>query len=472
MDTYLQDCFASGNLQLFVGSGLSTGLYPDSGELRNRLMDDPIYADGRQTTLRAVLGSPAEVSLEDAAEFYELYQGPDVLLRVIRGIYGATKRPVDIHENLWRLPHVRWVYTTNFDCLIEDALARPKQPPEVITRGTEIADLPRNRRVVFKPHGCARRSASRQEFVITRNDYLNYSHRHTLEMLKTLYDVSTRVFLFLGYSLRDLNMRHIITEAWRIGSARSYAVLRDTSGPEARYWQKLGVTLIQQDVDEFVTEVLKSFPAYEFEWDEKVDARVEEKEEISNKCLLALKEAVSRYPSLTVIIDAGSSTLAFAKALAREVLAGNVSLDGVGIVTNSPPAMDELTPAIRRSKGEVSPTIIGGPLRFSTRAYTPDATSAQGQLRPFVESGIPILAFMGATAVDESGLKTKTEAEVAIKKASIDVAQEVYVLADHSKIRSITGGYVFSRWDKERMTIVTDRPKDMGQMSPLCKAIL
>ena len=65
--------------------------------------------------------------------------------------------------------------------------------------------------------------------------------------------------------------------------------------------------------------------------------------------------------------------------------------------------MDELTPAVRRSKGEFSPTIIGGRLRFSTRAYTPDETSALSQLRPFVESGIPILAFMGATAVHRVG---------------------------------------------------------------------
>lgn len=419
-----------------------------------------------------MLGSPENVSLEDAAEFYELYQGPDVLLRIIKAIYGEAKRPVDTHENLWKLPHVRWIYTTNFDCLIEDALGRPKQPPEVITRGSEIGELPRNRRVVFKPHGCARRSSARQEFVITRNDYLNYTHRHTLEMLKTLYDVSTRAFLFLGYSLRDLNMRHIITEAGRIGTVRSYAVLRDTSGPEARYWKQLGVTLIQQDVGDFVTDVLKAFPANEFEWDEKVDARVKEKEEIASKCVRILKDAISGKPSLTVIIDAGSSTLALAKALAREALAGNVSLDKVRLVTNSPLAMEELTPAVRRSKGKIVPTIVGGPLRFSTRAYTPDSVNAESQLRPFAEGGIPIFAFVGATAVDKSGLKTKTEAEVAIKKASIDVAQEVFVLADHSKNRSLTGGYVFSKWDKKRMTIVTDRPREMYELSLFCKAIV
>jgi DeoR/GlpR family transcriptional regulator of sugar metabolism len=471
MDTYLEEAFSSGNVQLFVGSGLSKGLYPDSLELREKLLDDPIFVDAAETALKKVLGGADGVSLEDAAEFYELYQGPDALLRVVKRLYGVAKKPGDIHDKLWKLPHVRWIYTTNFDCLVEDALCRPKQPPEVITRVSDIPDVSRTRRVVFKPHGCARKSVVRDEFVITRNDYLNYSHRRTLEMLKTLYDISTKVFLFLGYSLRDLNMRHIITEASRIAKVRSYAILQETSGPESRYWQKLGVTLVQGNAEDFVTDVLKSFPAYEFEWDQKADVRVEEKAQIATKALRILKDAITTDSEINVIIDAGSTTLHFAKLLAREVQEGNASLRNVRIVTNSPFVMEELTPALRHSKIDCSPTIIGGPLRFSTRAYTPDITSAQNQLRPFTDSRHLTLAFVGATAVDETGLKTKTEAEVPIKKAFIDVANDVYILVDHAKIRSLSGGYVFSEWKKDQMTLITDRVEEMSAMGHFCKAI-
>ncbi len=471
METYLGDCFAKGNVQVFVGSGLSANMYPTSAELRDKLLDDPIYVNGAQTNLRIILSKANEVSLEDAAEFYELYKKSDGLLRVIRAVYGDAKRSLDIHHKLWQLPNIRWLYTTNFDCLIEDALGRPKQPPEVITRGTDIVDIPRGRRVVFKPHGCARRSVDRSEFVITRNDYLNYSHRRTLEMLKTLYDLSTKVFLFLGYSLRDLNMRHIITEANRIGAVRSYAVLKDAYDPEYSYWRDLGVTLIQQDLDHFLSEVLETFPAYEFEFDEKEDMRVAEKDEISNKALLELKQAISQSSSLAVIIDAGSTTASLAKALSREVLAGGISVENIHIITNSPPVMDELTPAVRHSKGNLRVTVIGGPQRFGTRAYTPNEESAKTQLRSFQNSKTVTLAFIGATAIDESGLKTKTEDEVAIKEAFIDAASHVYVLVDHSKIRRLTGGHVFSGWQKDRMTIVTDRKKEMEDMKPFCKAI-
>ncbi|MEI7999631.1 MAG: hypothetical protein WCH62_09040, partial [Candidatus Omnitrophota bacterium] len=154
MDKYLKESFDDGNVQLFVGAGLSKGLYPDSIELREKFLDEIIVVDSVETKLRNVLNGADGVPLEDVAEFYELYQTPDDLLRIVKGRYSkAYTKPATIHEQLWRLPHVRWIYTTNFDCLVEDALSRPKQPPEVITRAPGISDIPRSRRVVFKPHG-------------------------------------------------------------------------------------------------------------------------------------------------------------------------------------------------------------------------------------------------------------------------------------------------------------------------------
>ncbi len=470
MDSYLADSFEKGNVQVFVGSGLSA-LYPNSHKLRKRLLKDPIYVEGDLTKLSEVLGSVDSVPLEDAAEFYEIYQGSHALVRFIRNVYGASKRPVEVHELLWKLPNVRWIYTTNFDCLIEDALGRPKQPPRVITRAADISEVPRELRVVFKPHGCARRSMSRSDFVISRNDYLNYSHRHTLERLKTLYDLSTQVFLFLGYGLRDLNMRHIVTEASRYGNVRSYAVLEKASGPESRYWHNLGVTLIESDATRFVRKILKSFPPYEFEWDEKVDARVEEKEEIANKALLAVKKELKKGKPFNIIIDAGSSTLFFARALTREVKEKNLSLENVHIITNSPPAMDELTPAVRQSGGRDAPTIIGGHLRFGTRAYTPDAASARDQLSRVKESVARTLVFIGATAITKRGLETRTKEEVAIKRSFVEAASKIYVLTDHSKIRGLRGGHRFAKWDKKRMTIITDRPRELKEMKKHCKNV-
>ena len=95
-----------------------------------------------------------------------------------------------------------------------------------------------------------------------------------------------------GYSLNDLNMRYIISEASRIGNVQSYAVVLDSPGPEARYWEQIGVRLIMQEASEFIDEVLKVFPANEFEWDQKSDTRVADKEEIANKAVKEIQKAL------------------------------------------------------------------------------------------------------------------------------------------------------------------------------------
>src|ERR1035437_1370789 len=162
MDNFLKESFASGNVQLFVGSGMSSGLYPDAQALLDKLLDDTVYSDGTQTTVRALLGEPSTFSLDDVAEFYELYHGTPALLDVIKNTYGQHRPSTEAHKNLWKLPHVRWIYTTNFDCLVEDAITRPKEAAEIVTRGKDIKLISARQRVVFKPHGCARRSSSRQ----------------------------------------------------------------------------------------------------------------------------------------------------------------------------------------------------------------------------------------------------------------------------------------------------------------------
>lgn len=473
MDRYLSQCFATGKVQVFVGAGLSAGLYPTGDELRDRLLTERIYIDRREQTLADVIADKS-VSLEDAAQFYELYQTPAELCRLIRDIYGEQKRPVDVHEKLWKLPNVRWIYTTNFDCLIEDAISRPKPRPEVITRGVDIPRIDRDRRVVFKPHGCARMTADRGGFVITRNDYLNYTHKRTLETLHTIYDLQMKAFLFLGYSLRDLNMRHIMTESKRIGgNIRSYAVLRNPNGPEARYWSELGVTLIESAAAAFIDSVLKSLPTEDSEWQEKIDARVDEKEEIANKAMIVITAAVKKDANLNVILDAGSTPLYLAKALAREIRNGNVNSSGLRIVTNSPLVMREFE-SVLPMRGEMpTPILIGGPFRHHTRAFTPDDESARQQLQTLRNGTQRTLAFIGATAIDSEGLKTKTEAEVHVKRQYIECSKEVYVLVDHSKVRDLgKDALLFSHWQKPAMRIITDRVSEVAQLANLVGAVI
>lgn len=460
MDQQLIRAFNEGNVQLFVGAGLSNPPYPTSSELCRKLLEDKSLDYGKAASLRSVLGSKATVSLEDAAEFFEIYRGEYDLCRFLREVFSPreTDEPREVHKKLWRLPNTRLIYTTNFDCLIEDAIGRPRQPPRVVTNARELRDIDDAERVVFKPHGCARSSNERSDFIITRTDYLNYSYYKPLELLRTRYDLGQKTFLFLGYSLRDLNMRHIITEAHRMGAgAKAYAAMTDASGPEARYWKHLNVTLVKTPAEEFLDELLACFTLDESEWAEKVGERIIEKRRIACKAVdLIQKEAADS--SLNILIDAGSTCLHMAQMLIDRVLCDQIPSGKVTIFTNSAPIIAAI------SKTNVAPDqclrliSIGGPLKYATQAIVrPQGFKMEDISEWKRRPGERTLAFVGVTSIDRNGLKTRTRDEVPVKRAFIDCAEEVYVLADHSKIRHLAEGICFSPISASKMTILTDR---------------
>jgi DeoR/GlpR family transcriptional regulator of sugar metabolism len=475
MDRYLEKAFEKGNIQLFIGSGLSSGLYPNAEEFREELLNDRRYSDdGKEFVLKEYLKSDESLSpLEDIAQFYEGYHKSEDLIDIIKVFYGQKKASIKLHQDLWSLPNIQWIYTTNYDCLIEEAIKRPIQEPIVITdfSSANIRNIDPTRRVVFKLHGCAKRSNRREEFVITRNDYLGYSYQRTLEMLKTLYDISTKIFLFIGYSLKDLNMRYIITEANRIANVRSYAVLADTSKAEAKYWKDLNVTLIYMNADEFLKDVFQSFHIDESEYITKLNQRVEEKEEIANKALKVIKDElkITESKGLDIIIDAGTTSIYLAKALKREIDENEEKykdlIKRMRIITNSPTVVSEMSKMIRRPEQKIPLICIAGQLRYETQAFIPDEESINAQLSLFNNNENKMIAFIGTTSIDAERLKTRTKEEVPVKKAFIQFADEVYVLADHSKLRYLSPsiGEEFSPLEK-RMYIITDRVEAMNDL--------
>lgn len=466
MNDSLKKAFAEGQVQVFVGAGLSQEQYPSSDRFRDILLNAPIYIEGQETTLSEYLG-PKPLSLEDVAEYYELYDRSDGLVRKIREVFGEKPRPDDLHQSLWSFPGVRIIYTTNFDCSIEDAIPSHRQQPIVLTSLKSIREIDPLRRIVFKPHGCARLSSYREEFVVTRDDYLKYATRRPLESLQTLYDLQKKVFLFLGYGLRDLHIRHILIEAERISGVESYAIMKDEKGPELRYWEKHGVCVIRMDIREFLADVFDEFPIDQSEWSVKGDLRVADKEEIANKAFRTLRQLAEQAndAQLDVFIDSGTTCLHFAKALLQGIRQRFVSSKRLRLVTNSPEVISACVSSMGSLKEDERVRIIslGGPLRHHTHAFTPDSLEAESQLSALKRSsGNRSIAFVGVSYITPDGLLTRTEAEVAIKKAFVECADEVFVLADHDKARWIEGGIVFSKLSNEKISIITDRVENMA----------
>ncbi len=117
----------------------------------------------------------------------------------------------------------------------------------------------------------------------------------------------------------------------------------------------------------------------------------------------------------TVLLDAGTTTLALAQALPDRELT---------VFTNSLPVGLEL--ATRRS---VQLYVIGGRVRGRTLAHV-----GEWALRQLADLRVDV-AFVGTNGLTvERGLSTPDPAEAAVKGAMSRAGQQVVVLADHTKV--------------------------------------
>lgn len=232
-------------LALFVGAGVSK----DAGlPLWNELV----------APLRESLALPCTADAPDVAQHYVDAHGRLALLKYLAVTLGCVQTPGRMHEVLADLP-VSIVVTTNYDQLMERALARRGEPPVVIARDSQVDDALRGasierqyRPVVVKLHGCL---SDPDTIVLTRNDYRGYAPQHAkmIDCLRQL--LATQTFLFVGFSLTDPNFREIHRSTQRghdrpaIRSFLLDAVSRPSS--EVAEWRAQGVeTLLFHDFDE------------------------------------------------------------------------------------------------------------------------------------------------------------------------------------------------------------------------------
>lgn len=113
------------------------------------------------------------------------------------------------------------VYTTNYDHHVEEAL-RDAGKPVAVCASLEDFQAPRvkNAAVVVKFHGTLAHSDS---LVLGEADYMErYALDHPVDQ-RFRSDLLSNGFLFLGYSLRDANIRYLFWRMNRLRSARGVA---------------------------------------------------------------------------------------------------------------------------------------------------------------------------------------------------------------------------------------------------------
>ena len=118
--------------------------------------------------------------------------------------------------------------------------------------------------VVYKMHGSIDLdNTERDSYVITEDDYIDFLTRMTGQGARVIPSfvakhMAQRNLLFLGYSLRDWNLRVLLNQIERLShrSITSWAIQYNPSMMEEQFWDKRSVEIFNLKVDEFV-EVLR-----------------------------------------------------------------------------------------------------------------------------------------------------------------------------------------------------------------------
>ncbi len=221
----LVEQFTRGNGVIFIGAGLSVGAgLPTWGELLT-----PLVA--------RLPGSPVADAAIDKAQYYQNAFGRGNLLDVVEELITNAQPPLTApHRLLTALP-VRYIFTTNYDRLIERSFEEAGRPLRRVIDDTRLSSINNSITTLIKIHGDFDAPRS---IVISTDDYDSYlaGKPAISDFIKV--QLQTQSVLFLGYSFNDENLRRILRQVTR------------ESGPERR-----NMFSVQFDANELATEELR-----------------------------------------------------------------------------------------------------------------------------------------------------------------------------------------------------------------------
>ena len=300
LELVLQHMAYEGNLVPFLGPRLAAGSaawqegcgwLPDFGELA---------AD-----LARRFGVTSErPDLAKIAEYVYVTRGRPDLYRTLRQILTADCEPGPVHRFLASFPRIleelglekryQLIVSTNFDMALEKAFDDEEEPYDLAVYMASGPDRGKfvhfpfegisqpivtpnaygkfpiddygelQRTVLVKIHGAVDGNIGdyrwRENYVITEDHYIDYLSRSPIESLvpvQILDKLRDSHCLFLGYSLRDWNLRVFLKRIWRGEplDARSWSVQPGPDVLEKELWSQSRVDLYAADLADYVAQL-------------------------------------------------------------------------------------------------------------------------------------------------------------------------------------------------------------------------
>lgn len=207
---------------LFAGAGLSRPLGLPSWEELIAQMARELDFDP------ALLVGPGADYLQ-IAEFYKLRKGSIGDLRSWMdkswNVSDEKLLASKVHGQIFELGFPL-IYTTNYDNNLERTFSLRGQKVSKIASVIDIADANADHTHVVKFHGDF---SDDNSLVVTETDYFERLEFESPLDLKLRSDVLGRTILFVGYSLKDLNLRLLLYKLKRTWDGTGYAKKRPRS---------------------------------------------------------------------------------------------------------------------------------------------------------------------------------------------------------------------------------------------------
>ena len=184
-------------LVIFVGAGVSknSGL-PTWGQLVQEFAGEISYPTNGRLATEEYIRIPQYYYCLDESEGHSSYYS------LLKSMLPENIRPNLLDELIVSL-HPKHIVTTNFDTLLDQVASGYEVIREDKDLMTGISS-----HYLLKLHGDIRQP---EKLVFKEDDYLHYSHTHRLmeTFLKSL--LIDHVFLFVGYSLNDYNLKTFVS---------------------------------------------------------------------------------------------------------------------------------------------------------------------------------------------------------------------------------------------------------------------
>jgi SIR2-like protein len=251
---------------------------PSGAELARYLMDTYDIAD-------------CAPELVHVAQYIAVMLGSDTLYQELHRLFEVDVRPNRLHRFLASLPELvqppprelQLIVTTNYDDALETAFAEAGKPFDlvsyiadegelcgkfrhrtpngnvtVIHTPNEYIGLSGERTVILKLHGAVDREHPEDDsFVITEDDYIKFMARTDASALlppSIVEKLRRSHILFLGYSLRDWNLRAMFHRLWheRARRKKSWSIQRAPDVVDRYFWKDKDVDILDVGLHEYV----------------------------------------------------------------------------------------------------------------------------------------------------------------------------------------------------------------------------